>query len=137
MNLNFNIPENSGINILGMDLLSNLNINIILKANSGLPYTPYVDPTVRIDINSGRKPWTSTVDIRAIKTIPFSGVAAAIFLEITNLLNTENVVYVYSRTGKPFDTGQPGLVGSSPDADHNPTYIGPPRIIKFGVQFVL
>lgn len=137
INLNFNIPDNSGITILGMDLLSNLNFNIILKANSGLPYTPYVDPTVRIDINSGRKPWTSTVDIRAIKTIPFSGVSAAIFLEITNLLNTENVVFVYSRTGKPFDTGQPGLVGSSPDADHNPTYIGPPRIIKFGVQFVL
>jgi len=137
VNLNLNIPDNSGMDILGIDLLSNINLNVLFKANSGLPYTPYVDPTVRIDVNSGRKPWTSTVDLRAIKTIPFGGVAAAIFLEITNLLNTENVVYVYSRTGKPFDTGLSGLVGSSPDADHNPAYVGPPRIIKMGVQIIL
>lgn len=137
INLNFSVPNNSGIDILGMDLLSNFNLNLIFKANSGLPYTPYIDPTVRIDVNSGRKPWTSTVDLRAIKTIPFGGVSAAIFLEITNILNTENVVYVYPRTGKPFDTGLSGLVGSSPDADHNPAYLGPPRIIKLGVQFIL
>ena len=117
--------------------LSNFNLNLIVKANSGLPFTPYVDPTVRIDINSGRKPWTSTVDLRAIKTIPFGVVSAALFLEITNLLNTENVVFVYSRTGKPFDTGLSGLVGSSPDADHNPVYVGPPRIIRMGVQIIL
>ncbi|MCW9096923.1 MAG: hypothetical protein OQJ93_05995, partial [Ignavibacteriaceae bacterium] len=61
----------------------------------------------------------------------------AIFLEITNLLNTENVVFVYSRTGKPFDTGESGLVGSSPDADHNPAHLGPPRIIKLGAQIIL
>jgi outer membrane receptor protein involved in Fe transport len=137
VNLNFNIPENSGMDILGIDILSNFNLNILIKANSGLPYTPYVDPTVRIDVNSGRRPWTSTVDLRAIKTIPFGGVSAAIFLEVTNLMNTENVVFVYSRTGKPFDTGLSGLVGSSPDADHNPVHIGPPRIIKMGVQIIL
>jgi len=136
-NLNLNIPQNSGMDILGIDLLSNFNLNVLLKINSGLPYTPYVDPTVRIDINSGRKPWTSTLDIRAIKTIPFGLVSFALFLEITNLLNTENVVYVYSRTGKPFDTGQSGLVGSSPDADHNPIHVGPPRIIKLGAQIIL
>jgi hypothetical protein len=112
-------------------------LNLIVRVNSGLPYTPYVDPTVRIDINSGRKPWTSSVDLRAIKTIPFGGVAAAFFIEVTNLFDTENVVFVYSRTGKPFDTGESGLVGSSPDADHNPSYVGPPRIIKLGVQFIL
>jgi outer membrane receptor protein involved in Fe transport len=137
LNLNFNIPENSGLDLLGMDILSNFNLNVIFIANSGLPYTPYVDPTVRIDVNSGRKPWTSTVDLRAIKTIPFGVVSAALFLEITNLLNAENVVYVYPRTGKPFDTGESGLVGSSPDADHNPSYVGPPRIIKMGVQIIL
>jgi outer membrane receptor protein involved in Fe transport len=137
LNLNFNIPDNSGLDIFGVDILSNFNLNILVKANSGLPYTPYVDPTVRIDINSGRKPWTSTVDLRAVKTIPFGALSTALVLEITNLFDTENVVYVYSRTGKPFDTGLSGLVGSSPDADHNPTYVGPPRIIKLGFQIIL
>lgn len=137
LNLNFNIPDNSDLDIFGVDVLSNFNLNILVKANSGLPYTPYVDPTVRIDINSGRKPWTSTVDLRAVKTIPFGAISTALVLEITNLFDAENVVYVYSRTGKPFDTGLSGLVGSSPDADHNPTYVGPPRIIKLGFQIIL
>jgi outer membrane receptor protein involved in Fe transport len=137
INLSFNIPDNSGLDILGIDLLSNFNLDILVKANSGLPYTPYVDPTVRIDVNSGRKPWTSTIDLRAIKTIPFGGLSAALFLEITNLLDTENVVFVYSRTGKPYDTGESGLVGSNPDSDHNPSHVGPPRIIKLGAQIIL
>jgi len=137
LNLNFNIPDNSGLDVFGMDILSNFNLNVLIRANSGLPYTPYVDPTVRIDINSGRKPWTSTVDLRAVKSVPIGPLSAALVLEITNLLDTENVVYVYSRTGKPFDTGLSGLVGSSPDADHNPTYVGPPRIIKVGFQIIL
>ena len=88
-------------------------------------------------MNSARKPWTSTVDLRALKTIPLGVMSLGLFLEITNLFNTENVVYVYSRTGKPFDTGLSGLVGSSPDADHNPNYVGPPRIVKMGLQIIL
>jgi hypothetical protein len=80
-------------------------------------------------------PWTSTVDLRAVKKINISNFYTNFFLEVTNLFNTENVKYVYSRTGKPFDTGVEGLVGSSPDANHDPTHLGPPRIIKAGFQF--
>jgi outer membrane receptor protein involved in Fe transport len=130
LNLNFFVPEQHG-------LLSNFNLNLIFRASSGLPYTPYVDPTVRIDVNSGRKPWISTFDFRAQKLIKFGGVSTALFLEVTNLFDTENVLFVYSRTGKPFDTGQPGLVGSSPDANYNPAHVGPPRIVKLGAQIIL
>ncbi len=137
LNLNFNIPGKSGPEIFGADILADFNLNILIRANSGLPYTPYVDPTVRIDVNSGRKPWTSSVDLRAVKTISLGALSAAVVLEITNLFDTQNVVYVYSRTGKPFDTGLSGLVGSSPDADHNPNYVGPPRILKMGFQIIL
>jgi outer membrane receptor protein involved in Fe transport len=130
LNLNFFIPDKHG-------LLSDFNLNLIFRASSGLPYTPYVDPTVRIDVNSGRKPWISTFDFRAQKLIKFGGVSTALFLEVTNLFDTQNVSFVYSRTGKPFDNGQPGLVGSSPDANYNPTHVGPPRIIKLGTQIIL
>jgi len=136
VSINFNIPKDQGPTILGIKPLSDFNLNLLFQAASGLPYTPYVDPTVRIDINSGRKPWTSTVDLRMTKKVWFSKVATSFFIEVTNLLNIENVRYVYSRTGKPFDTGLAGLVGSSPDADHNPNYVGPPRIIRAGVQFI-
>ena len=65
-----------------------------------------------------------------------SFIKTAAFLEITNLFDRQNVVHVYSRTGKPFDTGELNLVGSSPDADHDPTHVGPPRIIKASVQLL-
>ena len=130
LNLNFFIPDKHG-------LLSDFNLNLIFRASSGLPYTPYVDPTVRIDVNSGRKPWISTFDFRAQKLIKFGGVSTALFLEVTNLFDTQNVSFVYSRTGKPFDNGQPGLVGSSPDANYNPAHVGPPRIIRLGAQIIL
>ena len=136
VNLNLNIPKEQGPEIAGMKPLSDCNVNFLFQAGSGLPYTPYVDPTVRIDVNSARMPWTSTVGLRMIKKIWFSDIATSVFLEITNLLNMQNVRYVNSRTGKPFDTGQSGLVGSTPDADHNPNSVGPPRMITAGVQII-
>jgi outer membrane receptor protein involved in Fe transport len=136
VNVNFSIPKDEGPQVLGIKPLANFNMNVLLQYGSGLPYTPYVDPTLRIEPNSGRKPWTSTVDLRMIKNFNLAGLTIAAFTEITNLLDRENVVYVYSRTGKPFDTGLAELVGSSPDADHNPVNIGPPRIIKAGFQLL-
>ncbi len=129
VNLSFFIPANNGI-------LSDLNFNFIYRAASGLPYTPYVDPTVRIDVNSARKPWTSTFDFRLQKRVPVSIFSLGLFLEVKNLFDTQNVLWVYSRTGKPFDNGQPGLVGSNPDAIHNPANVGPPRTINAGVQII-
>ena len=136
INLNLNIPKEQGPEIAGIKPLSDFNLNVLAQAGSGLPYTPYVDPTVRIDVNSARKPWTTTVGLRMIKKIWISDIAASLFMEIANVLNTQNVRYVNSRTGKPFDTGLSGLVGSSPDADHNPSYVGPPRVITAGVQLI-
>jgi hypothetical protein len=132
--LNINIPQHKGLQLFGIYPLENVNVSVLLQASSGLPYTPYVDPSLRVDINSARKPWTSTVDLRAIKKIWTAGFSTNVFVEITNLFNIQNVLNVYSRTGKPFDTGVEGLVGSSPDSDHNPSNVGPPRIIKAGVQ---
>lgn len=136
LNFNLTIPETRGFEFRGMRPFANFSTNLLIQIGSGLPYTPYVDPALRIEINSARKPWTSTVDLRMIKKFRLLKINPAIFLEITNLFDSQNVVQVYSRTGKPFDTGLPGLVGSSPDADHNPGYVGPPRIIKAGLQLL-
>ena len=137
VNLNVTIPENNGPQLFGLKPLSDFNINLLFQLGSGLPYTPYVDPSLRIEINSARKPWTTTTDLRMLKNFSVSkNLKAALFMEITNLFDYENVVYVYSRTGKPYDTGLPGLVGSSPDANHNPAHVGQPRIFKAGVQLV-
>ncbi len=98
-----------------------------------MPYTPYVDPTIRVDINSARKPWTYSADLRVKKRFSIGLAALTGFFEVTNLTDHQNVLYVYSRTGKAFDPGFAG-VGTSADANHNPAHVGPGREIKLGVS---
>ncbi len=109
-----------------------INGYILMNAGSGLPYTPYVDPAFRVDINSARKPWTFTMDGRFEKSIFTGKLVSNLYMEVKNLTNYTNVYQVYSRTGKPFDPGS-SLVGTSPDANHNPASVGAPRDIRFGV----
>ncbi|MBL7013702.1 MAG: TonB-dependent receptor [Candidatus Marinimicrobia bacterium] len=125
--------KNSGFSLGGMKPLANINASILVNAGSGLPYTPYVDPTLRVEVNSARKPWTFTADLRIKKRLNIKSFAMTGFLEIKNLTNYENVYYVYSRTGKPFDPGVFG-VGTSLDANYNPTHVGQGRNIKAGVS---
>ncbi len=112
-------------------LFANITANVLVTAGSGLPYTPYVDPTVRVPINSARKPWTFSADARLRRRFSFGRLRVEGLLEIINLTNHQNVLQVYARTGKPFDPGFSG-VGTSEDANHNPARIGPPRMIKAG-----
>ncbi len=101
---------------------------------SGLPYTPYVDPSIRIEVNSARKPWTYSLDLRVKKQVTVGVLKPALFLEVMNLTNHENILVVNSRTGKPYDQGLSGLVGSNNDANLNPAKLGPGRSIKLGLS---
>ncbi|MDI6840407.1 MAG: TonB-dependent receptor [bacterium] len=105
-NLNFNIPDKSGIRVGSIYPLQNLNLNILTQAGSGLPYTVR-DASMRIigDIYSKRMPWTITTDIRLNKEVKFFGLSYSLFCEITNLFNRKNIQNVYPVTGKPDDSG--------------------------------
>ncbi|MBL7136115.1 MAG: TonB-dependent receptor [Candidatus Marinimicrobia bacterium] len=131
INLNFRTPSKSEISVFGMKPFANINANLLVNAGSGLPYTPYVDPSIRVEVNSARKPWTFSADFRIKKIFNLRFANIVGFLEIKNLTNYQNVLYVFSRTGKPFDPGWSG-VGSSEDANHNPAAVGQGRIIKIG-----
>ena len=133
VNIYFRTPPKSGSVIFGRHPFANINANLLVNTGSGLPYTPYVDPTIRVDINSARKPWTYSADLRVKKRFSISSAAFTGFFEVTNLTDHQNVLYVYSRTGKPFDPGFAG-VGTSADANHNPAHVGPGREIKLGVS---
>lgn len=130
-NLNIHTPVNYGPQIIGFYPLEQMNVNLLINAGSGLPYTPYVDPTIRVDVNSARKPWTFTADLRLQKSILLKNPQLVLVAEVTNLTDHKNVLFVYSRTGKPFDPGFSG-VGTSEDANHNPAHLGPGRAIKLG-----
>ena len=112
-----------------------MNASLLINAGSGLPYTPYVDPTLHVEVNSARKPWTFTADLRVKKRMAIGLFNFTSFFEIINLTNYENVYYVYSRTGKPFDPGFSG-VGTSVDANHNPSHVGRGRHMKAGLSVI-
>ncbi|MFQ6614902.1 MAG: TonB-dependent receptor plug domain-containing protein, partial [Fidelibacterota bacterium] len=130
-NLYFRTPEHWGPGAGYFYPLGNWNATVILNAGSGLPYTPFVDPTVRVDVNSARMPWTFTLDLRMKKQVRIGSQLLTAFVEATNLTDHRNVLAVYPRTGKPFDPGFSG-VGTSEDANHNPARLGPARSVKLG-----
>lgn len=113
---------------------ANINANMLINAGSGLPYTPYVDPSIRVEENSARKPWSFTLDLRIKKSVSLGKLKSSIFFEASNLTDYENVLYVNSRTGKPFDSGVSGLVGASDDGNLNPSKLGPGRAVKLGLS---
>ncbi len=80
-------------------------------------------------------PGPSDVDPRVLEAMsrPTIGHLDPAFLEVLNLTNYRNVLYVYSRTGKPFDPGFSG-VGTSEDANHNPAHLGLGRTVRIGIS---
>lgn len=132
LNLTYTFPSPFDI-----EWLENISINILLDAASGLPYTPYASPGIRIEENSARKPWTSTVNARFEKTVAWESFKARLFIEGTNLLDSINALRVYSRTGKPWDAGggtHPG--GMSLDYVKNPSRVGKRREIRAGIELL-
>jgi len=132
LNLSYRSDSNGGAAIFGMKPLANTNANLLLNVASGLPYTPYVDPTIQVEVNSARKPWIYSLDLRVKRQLSLGNLKPALFFEVMNLTNHENVLYVNSRTGKPFDQGSSGLVGAGDDSNLNPAKLGPGRSIKAG-----
>ncbi len=130
LNLNLNTRGSSPGRLT---VFSGITANLLITAGSGLPYTPYVDPTFRVPINSARKPYTFSADLRLRKRISVGGVNLEGLLQVINLTDHQNVLWVYSRTGKPFDPGFVGAIGAA-DYNHDPSNVGTPRQIKAGLN---
>ncbi len=108
--------EYNGPKLFGMDILENSGFNLVLRTGSGSPYTKrsIVGNVVEGSINGSRKPWRTTLDLTIDKSffvtlrkgsdnervLPIN-----IYLEVFNLLNTKNIINVYSTTGNPDDDG--------------------------------
>jgi outer membrane receptor protein involved in Fe transport len=130
-------PENDKASILENLFLSNLNLNFIVQFTSGFPYTPITDdPTLFIEPNSARMPWTGTVDLRLEKRWFLFGTQLGGFFEITNLFDRLNALRVQPFTGRLWDTGKLDLLKTGTDFVHDPSDAGPPRLIRFGVLFL-
>ncbi len=162
-----------------IQILSNAGVNLNFTAGSGTPYTVQGNATegngnnnnVSIgiqqhyslvgSINGAYLPWQYRLDLRADKEFPITinpskgenakHCSLLVYLAITNLLNTENILNVYAFTGSPTDDGylasaqgQQMIPGqTSPQAfqdqykikEQDPGFFAQPRTIHLGVEF--
>ncbi len=108
-----------GPTIAGYNIFANAGINLSLTAVSGRPYTRrdvvrrFGGAGFKGAINGSRKPWSYNVDMKIDKRFQVAlgtsegarKLNITAFLRVNNLLDTRNVVNVFSFTGDPEDDG--------------------------------
>ncbi len=128
----FTIPEGEGPDFFGSRWMERMDISIIGRAASGYPYTPSGRDVGFVEKNSLRMPATYTIDLMVGKEFPvISNYTVRLFVEVLNLTDHRNVLYVYGDTGDPNFTFE---------GDHSQAYMqdpsnfGPPRSIRLGAS---
>ncbi|MEO8150880.1 MAG: TonB-dependent receptor [Bacteroidia bacterium] len=111
----------------GSQFFSNAGLNMILRAGSGTPYSATTNITTQANniglqqagttamkgsVNGSRLPWQFRIDLKIDKDFALKAgkdgkhdLALNVYLQIQNVLNTENVLSVYRATGSPSDDG--------------------------------
>jgi hypothetical protein len=110
-----------------------LMANLLFQYSSGLPYTKGIrGATEPYEINNMRLPDQWTLDLKLNYRVEIGNIALTPYLEIYNLTDRENIVYV-----DPF-TGEPDYIeGRTEEWADNPLNYGSPRIIYLGLDFNL
>ncbi|MDP1622901.1 MAG: TonB-dependent receptor [Bacteroidales bacterium] len=146
-----------------VQLLANLGANLTINGGSGTPYTQ----TSRIlafgamgpikgSINGARLPWQFLISARFDKDFNFAlnkkkEGTLNLYIEFSNLLNTQNVRFVYPATGSPSDDGYlsapewQNAISQQVDSQsfrdlysiqmNNPYQYSSPRTIRLGLMF--
>ncbi len=133
-NVDLRFPTDFGPALGGFKPLADFGINVLVQLASGLPYTPRESGALSLEINSERKGWTNTVDLRLDKRIRLANSLNMIcYAKVTNLFDSINPRLVWSETGKPWNAGPYTYL--SKDRQANPLNIGPRRDIRLGAYF--
>ncbi len=160
LTLSITVKKDEHPKLFGFTLPDNWNINTVLTWGSGFPYTPSKYNPYYV-IKPGEKAWERTnalrmpsqfnVDLRINKTFRVAGkYDLNTYIQISNLTNHRNVLYVYSDTGEPDkswikweDTNNNGVIDKGideyelmgDDYAKDPTHWGPPTDIRVGLEF--
>jgi len=126
MNVDFRYGEGTDYNgptIGVVQVLKNTGFNITMNGGSGTPYTrsskisSLVNPVTIIQgsINGSRLPWSFRMDGRLDRDITLSSGKDSkgnkknyylnVYLQVLNILNSQNIMSVYAATGNPDDDG--------------------------------
>ncbi|MEA3444605.1 MAG: TonB-dependent receptor [Bacteroidota bacterium] len=156
----FNGKLYNGPKLFGKDILQNTGTNIVIKAGSGSPYTKrsIVGNVMEGSWNGSRKPWRTSIDLTVDRDIILhwgegedkKQARLNVYLEIINVLDTKNVINVYSQTGNPDDDGYLSAAANQPEIEsqldeesfrnyytmalQNPGMYSRPRTIRLGLS---
>ncbi len=119
--------------------------SLIGQYGSGFPYSPSSSKNLSdLLINTGLKPSTINVDLRAYKDIMLNKLRLSLFLRVYNIFDTLNQLNVYNDSGTANFTiaefldrtnGNPTtLVNSLDEYFRNPSYYSEPRRIEIGAS---
>ncbi|MCA0389404.1 MAG: TonB-dependent receptor [Bacteroidetes bacterium] len=154
VNIDFFVPQGQ------LGFLENLAANLLLRFNSGRPYTPLESQNLLAGatnygdtkgyVNSAYGPGNFRVDFKIEKAFKISNFILTPYLWIENLLDSDNPVSVYQSSGDPYTTGwintlegqrtaastpNPAIYKSDYRAfERNPGNFGIPRLIKLGFK---
>jgi len=140
-------------------------LSVSINANSGRPYTRkqipggigtnFEDRITDGSINGARTPWNFRVGLKLDRSFVIgknskNPMRLNVYLRVTNLFNTQNVLGVYATTGSPTDDGflttagspGPGFASSQASSyetlynlrENNPYNISRPRRIFLGLR---
>ncbi len=154
LNVDFYVPQGQ------LGFLENLSANLLLRFNSGRPYTPLESQNLLAGatnygntkgyVNSSYGPGNFRVDLKLEKAFRVSNFILTPYLWVENLLDSDNPVTVYQSSGDPYTTGwintlegqrtaastpNPQIYKSDYRAfERNPDNFGIPRLIKLGFK---
>ncbi len=137
--------------------LENLGLNVLLTAASGTPYTPTqvydgVSANASVQqfptggINSDNLPWVFSIDLKLERRFKIGTYNVTPYLWVKNLLDRDNIAYVYEGTGQPDNSGylespegaqravDPEFAYRYNVAQRNPLNYGIPRMILVGLR---
>ena len=113
-----------------------LTIGTIFNFSTGLPYTPYVTTGLVPEPNSARMGPTLTWDLLLERDFKIRGTKLGLLLQIKNVLDRKNPMFVYNTTGDPWDPGERRKLGIvTDDYARNPSNVSYPRRIYLGLRF--
>lgn len=128
--LNAGFKPGEGPMIFGVDLLQNFSANLTSVYESGTPYTKTDTKGRQIgEFNADRNPEYIQTDATLSRSIPFadlfgesmSDMFLDLELEVTNLFNRTEPLYVYPATGQGDDDGSDGKYIAPLEFENDPT----------------
>lgn len=135
-NMTVNFEEGEAPFGFAPKVFQNSYMSVVFQYGGGLPFT--YNPTRKRyepNLNNSRMPATYNFDIELEKRFYYDTMYVGVFCQIYNLMDRNNVSYVYSGSGEPDDFGPMDPASKEYMAD--PTNYFAPRTIYLGISLGL